>query len=352
MTTQAQPASGNGHAERQSVPDSDILEQVVVYGDLSRLTAEQRVSYYKSVCESLGLNPLTKPFDYITLNNKLTLYARRDATDQLRKIHGVSIVKLTKEIVDGLVLFTAEASDKEKRTDVATGAVSVGSLKGEALANAIMKAETKAKRRVTLSICGLGVLDETEIDYVENDPLLAAAAHAAIEVRPNLSSANPPPIAHPEPEPEIEPQPMLASTVTVQTSSVAVVPPQSNHEGAVVSEGAATAPEVTEKPKGVTPEDVQKRFGGELKTGEAKLIRPFDANGAEGFKWYLRNVLDPEGVKEAGKKLQAFVLKAAGVKAIKDVTETKKGVLLELLDKKLSKDGRAGVAMLIQEKAK
>src|SRR6185312_3719783 len=29
-----------------------------------------------------------------------------------------------------------------------------------------MKAETKAKRRVTLSICGLGMLDETEVDSI------------------------------------------------------------------------------------------------------------------------------------------------------------------------------------------
>ena len=36
---------------------------------------------------------------------------------------------------------------------------------GESRANAIMKATTKAKRRVTLSICGLGGMpDESELD--------------------------------------------------------------------------------------------------------------------------------------------------------------------------------------------
>lgn len=35
------------------------------------------------------------------------------------------------------------------------------------MANALMKAETKAKRRVTLSICGLGLLDESEIDTMK-----------------------------------------------------------------------------------------------------------------------------------------------------------------------------------------
>jgi hypothetical protein len=44
--------------------------------------------------------------------------------------------------------------------------VTVGGLKGESKANAMMKAETKAKRRVTLSICGLGMLDETEVETI------------------------------------------------------------------------------------------------------------------------------------------------------------------------------------------
>ena len=39
-------------------------------------------------------------------------------------------------------------------------------LKGEAHANAVLKAVTKAKRRVTLSICGLGWLDETEVESI------------------------------------------------------------------------------------------------------------------------------------------------------------------------------------------
>src|SRR4029077_13307885 len=48
----------------------------------------------------------------------------------------------------------------------ATGAVSIKGLGGQLLANAYMKAETKAKRRGTLSICGLGWMDETEADSI------------------------------------------------------------------------------------------------------------------------------------------------------------------------------------------
>lgn len=144
------------------------VEMALIQGDLSRLTMDQRLAYYKAVCESVGLNPLTKPFDYITLSGKLTLYAKRDATDQLRKIHGVSVVKLDKERIEDVWVVTAYVKDKNGREDSSIGAVTIGNLKGDSLANALMKAETKAKRRATLSICGLGVLDETEIGTIPN----------------------------------------------------------------------------------------------------------------------------------------------------------------------------------------
>lgn len=146
---------------------ADIVERVVIEGDLSKLAAAERVVYYRAVCDSLGLNPLTKPLDYITLNGKLTLYARKDAADQLRRRDGVSIISLDTQIVNDAYIVKAVARLGD-RMDAATGVVSIKGLFGDNLANAMMKAETKAKRRVTLSICGLGMLDETEIETVSD----------------------------------------------------------------------------------------------------------------------------------------------------------------------------------------
>src|SRR6185312_2669379 len=125
--------------------DFSIIEQVVMQGDLSKLTSEQRIVYYNKVCESAGLNPLGNPFAYIHLNGKLTLYAKKDCTEQLRKINGVSIESLDDKVIDDIYVVTAKAKDKHGRIDQAKGAVVIGNLKGEQKANAIMKAETKAK---------------------------------------------------------------------------------------------------------------------------------------------------------------------------------------------------------------
>lgn len=151
-----------------TVSDSSaaLAEQVVIKGDLSKLTEAQRMSYYSEVCRSLGLNPLTRPFEFLTLNGKLILYATRGAGDQLRAIRGITITSLDPRQVGELLVVVATGRDRSGREDSSTGAVSVKGLTGEALANAMMKAETKAKRRLTLSLAGLGWSDETEVDTI------------------------------------------------------------------------------------------------------------------------------------------------------------------------------------------
>lgn len=144
-----------------------IAESVIVKGDLSKLNPAERAHYYTETCRSLRLNPLTRPLQYIVLNGQLQLYATKAATDQLRKIYHVSIEVLSQTNVDGLYTVHVQAKDAEGRTDEDFGVVSLpDTAKGDLRANLILKAVTKAKRRVTLSICGLGFLDETEVEDI------------------------------------------------------------------------------------------------------------------------------------------------------------------------------------------
>jgi hypothetical protein len=142
------------------------MEKVLIQGDLSKLDAQERLNYYGSLCQSIGLNPLTKPFEYLTLKGKTILYALRSCTEQLRQLHNVSITITARESVDGCYVVTARATLPNNRQDESIGAVGIEGLKGEDRSNAMMKAETKAKRRVTLSICGLAFLDESEAESV------------------------------------------------------------------------------------------------------------------------------------------------------------------------------------------
>jgi hypothetical protein len=180
-------------------PVSDsVLEQVIGTGNLKALNPKQRVEYMLAVCESRGLNPLTRPFRFMEFQGAVVLYATRDCADQLRKVDGISTEIVSKGVDGDLYVVEVTATDKTGRRDSDVGAVVIGSLRGEARANAIMKATTKAKRRVTLSICGLGILDETEVHDMRGAVLMEDPAIDVAQI------TQPAPAAAPQPEqPEI-----------------------------------------------------------------------------------------------------------------------------------------------------
>ena len=155
------------NTELATLDNSDKILSVLVDGDLAKLTATERVNYYNAVCSSVGLNPLTKPFQFILLNGKLTMYALKGATDQLRAVNGVSIDPPKIERADGWITVTVTGVDKTGRRDSEIGVVSEKDMQGN-YANSLMKAVTKAKRRLTLAMCGLGMLDETEVETIPN----------------------------------------------------------------------------------------------------------------------------------------------------------------------------------------
>lgn len=145
--------------------DQNILQSLIINGDISQLNGPQRVQYYKVYCERLGLDPLTQPFKILVLNGKHTLYCDRSGVQQLSKLHKVSHEIKAREISNDCYVVTAQARTEERVTE-SIGAVPINNLSGERLCNAMMKAETKAKRRATLDLLGLGILDETEVETI------------------------------------------------------------------------------------------------------------------------------------------------------------------------------------------
>ena len=87
----------------------------------------------------------------------------------MHQVHAVSVQITGREVVEDCYIVTARATLPNGRQDENIGAVPIAGLKGESRANAMMKAETKAKRRVTLAICGLGMLDETEVQSIQSE---------------------------------------------------------------------------------------------------------------------------------------------------------------------------------------
>lgn len=154
-----------------------VAESLVTRGDLSDLTPAERARHYINTCEGLGLNPASQPFSFLTLQGKLVMYANRGASDQLAAMHRVNrrIVRGPEEITLGgqkLVIAVCEASMPNGRVETSIATVPMTDP-----ANVLMKAETKSKRRATLSILGLGCLDEMELETIP-----ASAQGPAVQV--------------------------------------------------------------------------------------------------------------------------------------------------------------------------
>ena len=141
------------------------IEAAVTSGDLGELTPRQRVEYHTALCASVGLNPIASGFQYLKLNGKLILYPTRATTAQLAEKRGLSFELIDRQITDDDATFMVGVSDGV-RSGYGIGMVPLSGLRGEARANAIMKADTKARRRGVLDFCGLGMIDESEIGSV------------------------------------------------------------------------------------------------------------------------------------------------------------------------------------------
>lgn len=152
----------------------EIIERILSKGDIGGLPIAERNLFLVALAKHYGLDPAGRPFDIIkTKDGRMIPYANKNAAEQLRKIHCISLevldrglLKLGEAINPDIYVVTARASmtsNGEKRINDAIGAVSLKGQMGDDLANKLMTADTKAQRRATYAICGLGMLDETEV---------------------------------------------------------------------------------------------------------------------------------------------------------------------------------------------
>jgi len=147
--------------------DQDVIHSIVLKGDMSGLSQEQAVAYYNYRCQQVGLDPSAKPFDLLTLNGKKLLYANAGATQQLCAVHKLSVSIINRERFEGVYLVSVRVTGQDGRVTENDGAVELDSER-IGRANALMKATTKAIRRTVLAHCGLGMMDETEVETIPN----------------------------------------------------------------------------------------------------------------------------------------------------------------------------------------
>lgn len=134
--------------------------------DTKALSHNERVATLAALSKALGLNPLVNGVQFLSLSGREVLYVTKQATDQI-----AARLRLNRETIAGpevrdfggtkLVFCQVRVTAPDGRSEVATATLPLGDL-----VNAAMKVETKAKRRATLSLAGLGLLTEEEADTI------------------------------------------------------------------------------------------------------------------------------------------------------------------------------------------
>jgi hypothetical protein len=152
----------------------ELLAKISQSGDLSYLSEHDRLVYYFAYARQLGLNPVSRPFDYIEEKGsdgktKISLYPNSCAASQLRDSRGVSTRILKEELMlDGEIYSVLVEARIGDRIEQASGKVPIKTdhygkpLSSKAKATAMKKAETQARRRATLAIVGLNASDDED----------------------------------------------------------------------------------------------------------------------------------------------------------------------------------------------
>src|SRR5215472_7687608 len=104
---------------------AQTVETVLATGDLSRLTAPQRVEYVMRVCKLMGLNPFTRPIRFLRLNGEVQPYFTRDGCDQLRALHKISLHLIEQRVDAGVFVARVQAKMPSGREDEDIGAVTL-----------------------------------------------------------------------------------------------------------------------------------------------------------------------------------------------------------------------------------
>lgn len=159
---------------------------------LDNLTDEQKTEYKINACEFFGIPAELNLLEFMRLDSgdsgtHLVLYAKKGATDMLRESRGISVDEIKETLGDGFIMFTAKGHDKTGRTDVAVGAADTKGRSGKALSDAIMTAQTRASRRLTLQFVGGGLLDESEVTNTTTNISSATQPLAEIAAPAQLS---------------------------------------------------------------------------------------------------------------------------------------------------------------------
>ena len=163
-----------------------VVEQLI-RGDVSSVPRESLLRYIFTFCERVGISPLAVPFSLMKTQRGMQLFANRNFYDAVASKYSVSRECVGEGFFEGTKLYYTRyrATTPDGRVTEDMALVDTTGLNGNDLANAIMKAHTKGRNRVTRAHLGFPFPDETEAETVPG------ASVVSIEEVPSASNGEP-----------------------------------------------------------------------------------------------------------------------------------------------------------------
>jgi hypothetical protein len=144
-----------------------ILTNLGLNGSVSHFDKSQKQALLSKLCITLGLNEELQPFRiYSNTRGEEYIYATKECCAQLRHRECISIHEIGEPIfANSTISVRVKGSNKHGRESWEIGSVGVvPELSPSQVAHGVMTAVTKAKRRLTLCLSGLGVLADVELE--------------------------------------------------------------------------------------------------------------------------------------------------------------------------------------------
>jgi len=131
-------------------------------GRCDQLNIDQQAEYKIYLCAKIGVSPTLQPIDLIPTKNGLRPYLNKGAAELIRDTRKISIADIEVSEKNGMFVAVCKVRGLNGRIDCDMGACPLNGTEKSPMApyNSLMKAVTKAKRRATLSMCGLGAIIE------------------------------------------------------------------------------------------------------------------------------------------------------------------------------------------------
>jgi len=144
-----------------------VMEQLI-RGDVSSVPREALLRYIFLFCERVGISPLAVPFSLVKTQGGMRLVANRNFYDAVASKFSVSRECVAEGFFEGTKLYFTRyrATTPDGRATEDMALVDTAGLNGNDLANAIMKAHTKGRNRVTRAHLGFPFPDESEAETV------------------------------------------------------------------------------------------------------------------------------------------------------------------------------------------